>query len=289
MRKLILVDGNSLIFRAYYATYYKKKVLMQNLENEDINALLVFKNMFNKILEQTDGYICVAFDSKQKTQRHELYSDYKKGRPKTPDSLINQIVLIKEYLTLLGVKCCAENGYEADDIIGTLAKQASQNNIPVLIFTSDQDFFQLIDPNITVALIKKGLKNVIYYNPHMLEEKIFLKAEQIIDFKSIVGDSSDNIKGIPGIGPKTASKLLNQFQNLENIFSNLDKINLKIKNKFLQFKEEVFFNRFLVTINKSVPLSFGYEETQIKPKETNLLKNFFNKYKLVKKNENVYN
>ncbi|MDV3167920.1 MAG: 5'-3' exonuclease H3TH domain-containing protein [Candidatus Phytoplasma stylosanthis] len=282
MRKLVLVDGNSLVFRAYYATYYKNDNLIQNSEKKDVNALIIFVNMFRKILEKTENYICVAFDSKYKTLRHELYKDYKKSRIKTPDSLINQIFLIKEYLSLLGIKHFSKDGYEADDIIGTIAQQASQNNISVLIFSSDKDFLQLINNNICVALIKQGLKNVVYYDEKNLEDKYFLRAHQIVDFKSIVGDSSDNIQGIPSIGPKTAIKLLNQFDNLENIFDNLWKINSKIKDKFIQFRDKVFFNRFLITINKLVPLSFDYKDTQIQKPKIELLKQFWIKNKFKK-------
>lgn len=284
MRKIVLVDGNSLVFRAYYATYYKKVKLMKNNEGEDINALIVFINMFKKILEKTENHICVAFDSKHKTQKHTLYEDYKKGRLKTPESLINQIYLIKEYLTLSGIHHYSQDGYEADDIIGTIANQASQNNISVLILSSDKDLLQLINCNITVGLIKQGLTKVIYYNSQMLENEFFLKANQIIDFKSLTGDSSDNIKGVPTIGPKTATKLLNKFNNLENIFNNLEQINSKIRTKLIQFKKEIFFNRVLVTIDKFVPLSFDYTQTKIQNKNIFLLKTFLEKYKLKKGN-----
>ncbi|MGI3136324.1 MAG: 5'-3' exonuclease [Candidatus Phytoplasma vitis] len=280
MRKLVLVDGNSLVFRAYYATYYKNTKLMQNKEGQDVNALIVFINMFRKILEQTEDYICVAFDSKYKTYRHKLYEGYKQSRVKTPESLINQILLIKEYLTLLGIHHCSQDGYEADDIIGTIAKQAGRNNISVLIFSSDKDFLQLIDSNITVCLIKQGLKNVIYYDSQTLEKEFGLRPNQMIDFKSITGDNSDNIKGVPSIGPKTALKLLNQFDNLENIFDNLNNLNLKIKSKLIQFKKEVLLNRHLVIINKSVPLSFDYTQTKIQKKPFSVLYNFLQKYKL---------
>ncbi|AYJ01281.1 flap endonuclease [Candidatus Phytoplasma ziziphi] len=280
MRKLVLVDGNSLVFRAYYATYYKQQKLMQNKEGQDVNALIVFINMFRKILEQTEDYICVAFDSKHKTYRHKLYEGYKQSRVKTPESLIHQIPLIKEYLTLSGIHHCSQDGYEADDIIGTIAKQAGRNNISVLIFSSDKDLLQLVDSNITVCLIKQGLKNVIYYDFQTLEKEFGLSPNQIIDFKSITGDNSDNIKGVPSIGPKTALKLLDQFDNLENIFDNLNNLNLKIKSKLIQFKKEVFLNRHLVTINKLVPLSFDYTQTQIQKKPFSVLQNFLQKYKL---------
>ncbi|WCA22251.1 5'-3' exonuclease [Candidatus Phytoplasma oryzae] len=277
MKKLVLVDGNSILFRAYYATAYKKKII-QNKYGEDINALIVFINMFKKILEQTEKNICVIFDSKQKTKKHKIYPNYKKKRPPTPVKLINQISLIKEYLELSGIKHHCQNGYEADDIIGTLAKEASEKKINVLIFSSDKDFLQLIDDNIIICLIKKGLKNVIYYNQDILLNELKLKSSQIIDFKSIVGDLSDNIEGIPKIGPKTAIKLLNKFYNLENIFDNLSQIDNKTKERLIKFKERVFFNRLLVKINTSVPLCFNYNQTNLQKRDNFLLNIFLKKY-----------
>jgi DNA polymerase-1 len=273
MYNLILVDGNSLLFRAYYATAYRKKII-QNKKGEDINALVVFINMFKKILEKTQKYICVAFDSKAKTKKHELYKEYKKKRLSTPTQLIPQIDLIKKYLKLSGIKYHSQNGYEADDIIGTIAKQASKQKKSVLIFSSDKDFLQLIDSNITICLIKKGLKNVLYYNEKILWEELNLKSNQIIDFKSMIGDPSDNIKGIPFIGPKTAIKLLNTFDNLENIFDNLSQVEEKIKKKLILFKKEVFFNRILMKINTLVPLCFDYTQTERKKINYDLLNDF---------------
>ncbi|KXT29196.1 5'-3' exonuclease, C-terminal SAM fold family protein [Candidatus Phytoplasma oryzae] len=282
MKNLVLVDGNSLLFRAYYATVYKKQIL-KNKEGVYINALLVFINMFKKILEKTKDNICVVFDSKEKTQKHVLYNEYKKKRLPTPNQLISQIELIKKYLKLSGIKYHSQSGYEADDIIGTLAKKASKDKISVLIFSSDRDFLQLIDNNITICLIKKGLKNVIYYNEDILWNELNLKSYQIIDFKSIVGDHSDNIPGIPRIGPKTAIKLLNKFDNLENIFNNLQNIDNKIREKLISFKERVFFNRLLVTIDILVPLCFDYTQTNFEKIDDFLLKNFLQKYKFFKK------
>ncbi|WBL31605.1 5'-3' exonuclease [Candidatus Phytoplasma sacchari] len=281
MKNLILVDGHSLLFRAYYATAYKKKII-QNKNGEDVNALIIFINMFKKILEQTEKNICVIFDSKGKTKKHIYYPDYKKKRLPTPIKLIPQIELIQEYLKLSGIKYHLQNGYEADDIIGTLSKKASAENIPVLIFSSDRDFLQLIDKNIKICLIKKGLKDVVCYDKNILFNELNLKSSQIIDFKSIVGDISDNIQGIPGVGPKTAIKLLNQFNNLENIFLNLNKIDNKIKEKFIIFKEKLFFNRFLVKIDTSVPLYFDYSQTIIQNIDYFLLNIFLKKHQPVK-------
>ncbi|MBP3059513.1 5'-3' exonuclease [Texas Phoenix palm phytoplasma] len=286
MKKLILIDGNSLIFRAYYATCYKKNHEMQNSQGQDVNALIVFIQMFKKILEQNNqkNYICVAFDLKTKTKKHELCQKYKKNRPTTPDSLIQQIKMIQEYLFLSGIKYYSQENYEADDIIGTLAKQASNDNIPVLIFSSDKDFLQLIDENIHVCLIKQGLSRTIYYDIEKLWKEYQLKPNQIIDFKSLVGDKSDNIEGVFSIGPKTASKLLNKFDNLENIFNNLEKIDVRIKKKLIEYKKKVFFNRLLVSIDKNVPLNFNYNQTKIKKYCIFALNDFLQKNKIQKNN-----
>ncbi|MFR0367732.1 5'-3' exonuclease [Candidatus Phytoplasma palmae] len=286
MKKLILIDGNALIFRAYYATCYKKTHSMQNSQGKDVNALIVFIQMFKKILakNQKNNHICVAFDLKTKTKRHELCEKYKKNRPVTPDSLIQQIKMIKEYLSLSGIKYYSKENYEADDIIGTLAQQASNNNISVVIFSSDKDFLQLIDENIHVCLIKQGLSKTIYYDIEQLWNEYQLKPNQIIDFKSLVGDKSDNIEGVLSIGPKTASKLLNKFDNLENIFNNLEKIEIRIRQKLLEFKERVFLNRLLVSIDKNVPLDFNYTETKIKKFCVFSLNDFLEKNKIQKNN-----
>lgn len=281
MERLVLVDGNALVFRAYYATAYKKTTLMQNEQGENINALIVFINMFKKILTvYTKDYICVVFDSPQKTKKHQIYEQYKQKRSSTPFSLIQQICLIKRYLELSGICHFAQAGYEADDIIGTIAKQASKQKIPVLVFSIDKDFLQLIDDKIQICLIKEGMKKVIHYNAHVLWEEYSLKANQITHFKSLIGDPSDNIQGVPSIGPKTAIKLLNQFQNLDNLFKNLTQINDKIKTKLINYKRQIFFNLILVTIDTSIPSCLNYTQTKIKKIDPNLLRDFLQQNKL---------
>ncbi|XXP77045.1 MAG: 5'-3' exonuclease H3TH domain-containing protein [Lettuce witches'-broom phytoplasma] len=280
MQHLILVDGNSLMFRAYYATAYSQKTPTLNSQGKNVNALMVFINMFEKILKKTHHHIFVAFDSPDKTQRHEIYGDYKKDRPTTPQDLIDQIDLIKEYLTLSGVKHHAQPTYEADDIIATLAKQASDKNIATTIYSSDKDFLQLIDENITVILIKQGLKKVVSYDIPKLWEEYQLKPAQIVDFKSLMGDSSDNIKGVSSVGPKTAIKLLNQFGNLENIYLNLEQLAPKLKDNLKKFQEKVFLNRFLITVNTLVPLTFDLKETELTTSKNALLIAFLQKHEL---------
>lgn len=277
MKHLVLVDGNSVMFKVYYATAYLKDNLMKNDEGHYTNALLGFINILKKILQKTQGYLLIAFDSYHITKKREIYPDYKKGRSPTPAALISQITLIKQYLDFSGIKYHEQAGYEADDIIGTLAKKASINNVTVEIFSSDKDFLQLVDNNIKVCLMKKGLSKVEVYNLESLFDKYGLKEYQMIDFKSLVGDPSDNIKGVLGVGPKTAIKLLQKFDNLENIFSSLDKININLQNKLKSNQDKVFFNRSLMTINIFVPLPFDLLDTKIKDYDVSSLMLFLKK------------
>ncbi|MDV3166928.1 MAG: 5'-3' exonuclease H3TH domain-containing protein [Vigna little leaf phytoplasma] len=282
MKRLVLVDGNSLVFRAYYATAYKQTILMQNQQKEDINALIVFMKMFQKILQYTDEYICVVFDSPQKTKKHHLYEDYKKGRAITPFSLIKQIQLIKTYLELSGIFYYVQPGYEADDIIGTIAKKASYQKAQVLIFSSDKDFLQLIDKHITFYFLKKGMTEIISYDEITLWKEYNLKAKQITHFKSLIGDNSDNIPGVPSIGPKTAIKLLHQFQNLDNIFQNLTQIREKTRIQLINYQQQVFKNLKLVTIDQLIPLGFEYIQMKRRKIDSQLLIAFLKHNKLKK-------
>ncbi|MBS2126136.1 DNA polymerase I ['Fragaria x ananassa' phyllody phytoplasma] len=275
MKHLVLVDGNSLIFRAYHATANNGKKILQNKKGVYTNALLAFIKMFEKILQKTKGYILVAFDTHKPTKRHQIYDDYKKGRPPIPVELIIQIPLIKQYLTLIGVKHHFQDEYEADDIIGTLAKSASLNNIKVLIYSSDQDLLQLVDSQITVCLIKKGLREIKYYRPQTLLEEYGLKEYQMIDYKSLVGDVSDNIKGVAGIGPKTAQKLLQTYDNLDNLIKCLEQIKPVLKTKINNSMVILNLSKQLTTIDTLVPLPFTYLETQMQPVSYNQLKNFY--------------
>ncbi len=275
MKHLVLVDGNSLLFRAYHATARKYKPLLQNKKGAYTNALLSFIRMFEKILEETKGYILVAFDTHKPTKRHQLYDAYKQGRPETPSALIIQIPLIKQYLDLIGVKYHAQDEYEADDIIGTLAKEASNQNKTVSIYSSDHDLLQLVDEKITVCLLKKGLREVKIYTPPILLEEYGLKEYQMIDYKSLIGDPSDNIKGVLGIGPKTAQKLLQEYDTLDNLMKNLDNIKPILKNKIQNSQTDLELSKKLTAINLKVPLSFDCMQTEIQIRLEKNLKNFY--------------
>ncbi|WP_024563448.1 5'-3' exonuclease H3TH domain-containing protein [Candidatus Phytoplasma tritici] len=275
MKHLVLVDGNSLLFRAYHATANKYKPLLQNKKGIYTNALLSFIRMFEKILEETKGYILVAFDTHKPTKRHQLYDAYKQGRPETPSALISQIPLIKQYLDLIGVKYHSQDEYEADDIIGTLAKEASNQNKTVSIYSSDHDLLQLVDEKITVCLLKKGLREIKCYTPSTLLEEYSLKEYQMIDYKSLIGDPSDNIKGVLGIGPKTAQKLLQEYDTLDNLMQNLDNIKPILKTKIQNSQADLELSKILTAINLKVPLPFDCMQTEIQIRLEQKLKNFY--------------
>lgn len=263
MKHLTLVDGNSVLFRAYYATAYPGATLMQSSKGIYTNAVFAFINMMEKVKEQTNNHILVAFDTAHPTKRHEKYKEYKAGRAAMPEELRQQIPLVKKYLNLRGFKQHEQAGYEADDIIGTLAKQASENNIKVDIFSSDKDLLQLIDDNITVNLLKKGMKEIDVVTPSRLHEIYELTHHQMIDLKALMGDPSDNIPGIPGVGEKTATKLLKEYDNLENILLNKDKIKGKLGERIKEHEELALLSKELVTINTESPIPLTYENTEI--------------------------
>lgn len=248
MQKLILVDGNSIMFRAYYATAYPGAKLMQTKQGIYTNALFAFIGMFEKIVTDDATHALVAFDTKEPTKRHISYPEYKAGRSKMPEELAMQIPLINEYISLRGIKLYSKAGYEADDIIGTLAKQASNQGFKVEIFSSDKDLLQLVDENITLNLLKKGMKEVHRFDTAKLFETYGLTQDQIIDFKALMGDPSDNIPGVPGVGEKTAIKLLKQYDSLYNLYKHKDEIKGKLGERIRDNEKLALLSKDLVTI-----------------------------------------
>lgn len=212
--KLLLIDGNSIAFRAFYAL-----PLLHNEKGIYTNAVYGFTNMLLKVLEeQQPTHALVAFDAGKTTFRHDTYREYKGGRQKTPPELSEQIPYIQEVLDALGISRYEKELYEADDIIGTLAKQAAaKKGWEVVIVTGDRDLLQLVDERVRVLLTKKGISDTDVYNQEKVQERYGFTSEKIVDMKGLMGDSSDNIPGVPGIGEKTAIKLLKQFGTLENV------------------------------------------------------------------------
>ena len=257
MEKIVLVDGNNLLFRSYYATAYSGN-FMNNSKGFPTNGLYGLVNMLNKIIkEENPKYMLVAFD-KGKTFRHEEYKEYKEGRIKMPEDLGKQFVVAKKLLPLMGIKCLEVDNYEADDIIGTYSRIISETNNKGLIVSSDKDLLQLINKNNTVKLLKS-------HDYIMMDESEFLNTygispDRMIDLKGLMGDSSDNIPGVKGIGEKTALKLLQKYGSVEGIYDNINEISGSTKEKLETDKEKAFMSKKIATIYKEVPVDYSLED-----------------------------
>ena len=262
MKNLILVDGNNLLFRSYYATAYNGN-FMRNSKNFPTNALYGFTNMINKIItEENPTHIIVAFD-KGKTFRHEKYKDYKAGRIEMPEELKVQFPIAKELLTYMGIVSYEIENYEADDIIGTFAKFCEEDeNFTGTIISSDKDLLQLISNTVNIKLLKS--KDYIRYNENTFKKEYGIDPINIIDLKALMGDQSDNIPGVKGIGEKTALKLLHQYKTLDGIYENLEEISGSLSIKLEMEKENAYKSYDLATIYKKVPLNIKIEDLEYK-------------------------
>lgn len=290
MNKIILVDGNNLLFRSYYATAYNGN-FMKNSKGFPTNALFGFTNMMNKIiLEEKPNYIIVAFD-KGKTFRHDKYEDYKGGRMETPDELKVQFPIAKEMLTYMGIKYYEIDNYEADDIIGTFAKYCDlEDDFIGTIISSDKDLLQLISSDVDIKLLKQ--KDYIRYNEESFKKEYGIDPINIIDLKALMGDASDNIPGVKGIGEKTALKLLQEYKTLDGIYANIDNIKGKVQEKLLADKENAYKSYDLATIIRDVPMSITLEDIKYKSKDHEKLNNLYEElefYSFLKKEEKNYN
>ena len=258
MKKIILVDGNNLLFRSYYATSYSG-VIMKNSKGFPTNGLYGFINMINKIIEEEKpNYILVAFD-KGKTFRHEKYSEYKAGRREMPEELKLQFPKAKEVLDAMGIKHFEIDNYEADDIIGTLAKTVDmEDKFIATIISSDKDLLQLISKEVEVKLLKT--KGFIRFDEKTFKDTYGTTPIHMIDLKALMGDASDHIQGVKGIGEKTAINLLTKYQSLDNVYEHLNEIGGKTKEKLEQGKDDAYIRYNLATIYKEVPIPFSLED-----------------------------
>ncbi len=286
MEKIILVDGNNLLFRSYYATAYNGN-FMKNSKDFPTNALFGFTNMINKIIEEEKPiYMLVAFD-KGKTFRHEKYEDYKAGRIEMPDELKKQFPIAKQLLDCMGIKHYEIDNYEADDIIGTFAKYCDENDQYIAtIISSDKDLLQLISKDVDIKLLKQ--KDYIRYNVQTFKQDYGIDPINIIDLKALMGDASDNIPGVKGIGEKTALKLLQEYKTLDNIYLNIDKIGGKTKEKLINDKENAYKSYNLATIYRDVPLEITIEDTKYLKENTDQLHELYEQlefYSFLKKSK----
>ncbi len=260
MKNIILVDGNNLIFRSFYATAYSG-VIMKNSKGFPTNALYSFIMMINRIIrEDKPEYILVAFD-KGKTFRHEAYKDYKAGRRETPIELKQQFPVAKEVLEAMGIKYFEIDNYEADDIIGTLSKMAHDDkNFSCEIVSSDKDLLQLIDDDVVVRVPKTNDYSIVDKKAFM--EHYEVEPIRMIDLKALMGDASDNIPGVSGIGEKTAIKLLKEYNNIDNLYDHIDEIKGSVHDKLVKDKKSCYDSRDLATIVRDVDLGFSLEDTK---------------------------
>ena len=255
--KLVLIDGNSIAYRAFFAL-----PLLNNEKGVYTNAVYGFTTMLLKVLEEEKPtHILVAFDAGKTTFRHKTFTEYKGGRQKTPPELSEQFSFIRELLDAFNIKRFEVENYEADDIIGTLAKQAEKEDWEVKVISGDKDLLQLVSDKITVDLTRKGISNVDTYNLELVKEKYGLTPNQIIDMKGLMGDSSDNIPGVPGVGEKTAIKLLKEFGSVESVLNSIDQISgKKLKEKLSENKEQALMSKELATILCEAPVSVSLPE-----------------------------
>ena len=260
MKKILLIDGSSLIFRAFYA--------IKNLTTKDgvfVNGVYGFLNMYYKALELINPtHVFVAFDKGSKTFRHNEFADYKGTRDNAPNEITYQFGILKDLLSSMNVNYLELDEYEADDILGTIAKLAQKEGFEVDIFTGDRDYLQLIDDNIFVYLTKKGISEIKLMNTESVLEEYDLSPKQLIDVKALQGDSSDNIPGVKGVGEKTALKLIQEYGNLENLYENIDNLKGKLKENLENEKDKAYLSRYLGEIFLNVPIDRNIEDFEIK-------------------------
>ena len=256
-KRAILIDGNNLLFRSYYATAYTGNT-MKNSKGVSTNALFGFVNMLNKIInEENPEYMMVAFD-KGHNFRQDMYENYKDGRIETPKELKEQFPIAKELCTLMGIKYIECDNYEADDIIGTFAAMADKDkNYNATIISSDKDLLQLISDEVNVKLLKQ--KDYILMDTKTFEEIYGIKPIRMIDLKSLMGDASDNIPGVKGIGEKTALSLLQKYETLDGVYKNIDNIKGKTQEKLINDKENAYFSYKLATIYKNIDFEYTFD------------------------------
>ena len=281
-KKLIIIDGNSLLFRAYYATAYPGAAIMTTKDGIPTNAIFSFSNMINKILSsiKEDEAIFVAFDTDKKTFRHEQLETYKANRKPAPEDLVKQFPIARQFLNALNIYQFEQNGFEADDIAGTVAKKSAAKGYKVEIYTSDQDYLQLVDDNITINIIKRGLSDVVTMDEQNIELTYGLKPLQIIDYKGLRGDSSDNLPGIPGVGEKTATKLIQEHGDFEAIVEAMKNENSKIAQSIVENQDLGRLCRDLAIIKTDIELPFEVGDCVYQGYDFSAINKFCQRYEL---------
>jgi len=267
-KKLVLIDSNALMHRAYHAL-----PPLTDKKGQVVNAVYGFTSLLLKILkEMAPDYIICTFDMAAPTFRHNEFEEYKAHRVKAPEEFYTQIPKIKEIISAFGIPICEKEGFEADDVIGTLTVQAPKifgaAPYEIVILTGDLDTLQLVNKNVKICTFKKGISDTVIYDEKAIEERYGLSAGQMVDYKGLRGDPSDNIPGVPGIGEKTAIALLKEFGSIDNIYNDFEKAKEKIKPKLAkkleEFRKQAYFSKYLASIRFDVPIDFDPEESKVK-------------------------
>lgn len=269
-KKLIVIDGNSLVNRAYYAL----RNPMMTKDGTYTHAIYGFINILNKIMtDYAPGYMAIAFDLKAPTFRHKQYEEYKAGRKKMPPELAMQIPILKELLDAMNISRLEMEGFEADDLIGTVVRRAEAEGFESLIITGDKDELQLVTDITKLMLTRKGISEFDLFDAAAMHEKYGFTAMQFIDYKGLVGDSSDNIPGVPGVGDKTGTNLIKEFGSVENVIARADEIkSASLRKKIEEYSQQALMSKMLATINTAVPIEFEIENFKVKePDYANLV------------------
>lgn len=271
-KRLFLIDAHGLAYRAYFALPG-----LSNSKGEVTNAVYGFTMMLQKLLkEESPDFIAVVFDSKAPTFRHQAYPEYKAQRARMPDDLRDQFPVIHEVVKAYNICSLSMDGYEADDLMGTMAKRFEDEVDEVVLVTGDKDMLQLVDDKIKVMATKKGITETIIYDEAQVEDRFGVPPQRLIDLLGLIGDSSDNIPGVAGIGPKKAAKLVQEFGTIEELLSNLDRVkNLKDQERLSSSKGDALLSKRLVTINTNSPLELKLEECRLTKENTRRLRELF--------------
>ncbi|NPV10771.1 MAG: DNA polymerase I [Ignavibacteria bacterium] len=289
MKKAFLIDGMSMAYKAYFAFISRP---LRNSKNQNTSAVYGFLSSLLKILEnEKPDYIAVAFDTKEKTFRHDKFPEYKANRQLIPDDMIYQLDYIKKILKAIDIEIITAPGFEADDIIGTLSKKFKDQKVQSYLVTPDKDFLQLIEDGIYVYKpLKKSVEDAEVYDINKVKEEYGLTPEQFIDFLALTGDPTDNIPGVKGIGEKTALELIKEFGSLDNIYKSIDKINkVALKQKLIDGKEMAYLSRELVTIKRNIPIDVDLENLKIKSPDVKTLENLLNELEIKTFNKRLEN
>ncbi len=269
---LLILDGNSLINRAFYGLYGRRPLTAP--DGTPTGALFAFMNMLLRYLDQVrPSHVAVAFDRPEPTMRHDLYDDYKGGRKPMPDDLVLQLPILKDLLDKMGIRRLEKAGFEADDILGTLARLGQNAGHEVHIVSGDKDVFQLVDDHITVIwpVTRQGQSELEIYDRDAVYRRYQLRPEQFVDFKAIMGDPSDNIPGVRGIGEKGAIELLSQYQDLDTIYSSLDQLRPAVTRKLEESRDMAYLSRDLARIRCDVPLEYALDDLRRQPGDPDAL------------------